>query len=497
MHMTRTIMLIEFFNEVEMGLWILAFDIMSYFVIYNFGIVNTFIKYTAECNAKKEYTRLSQLLSTGMVFSLVLAALILGILYLFTDNVIGFFDKSDSPDARFVVWGIGFTTALNIGFSVYNGALTGVHRIDIKSWIRVSVLTVEILTMAVLLNLGYGIRMVILLYIIGVIVTTLLSRHFVFKHLPGVKINPLHARKSRLPEIINLGGKMQLLGIVALIVSTFDTLAFTRYGGLAFMGIYGPAKRLARRAQGAAQQGFGALAPASADLIARNEWKELGGIYLTAMRLTSVGCMWIFAFLIVNADWAIQFAYEDESNDLVIFIFAALCAGFLVHALTGPGSNMMRGAGMPFREMFYQILSIVFFLGLYFWVKPFENDQYIIATWPIARGAASLIFVMMANRFFKVNFFTPFIQTLPILIAIPGISFALRWIQDWMNLPFPESRWAAFSYLLLSGLLYSMICALASLVVPGLKNSDKMRIAHFLPGGSILVERYRSRKETS
>jgi len=497
MNVTRSIMLIEFFNDVEMGLWFLAFDFMGYFVVSNFGIANAFIKYTAECNAKKEYSRLSELLSTGMVFSLSLGILVLAVLFFFSDFIVSFFSLSESPDARFVLWGIGFTTALNIGFSVYNGTLTGVHRIDIKNWIRVSVLTVEILTMTLLLNIGYGVRMVIVLYVIGVILTTLLARHFVFKNLPNIKINPFHARRSRLREIVSFGGKMQLLGVVALVVTTFDTMVFARYGGLAFLGVYGPAKRLAKRAQGAAQQGFGALAPASADLIARGEWKELSGIYLTAMRLTAVGCMWIFAFLIVNADWAIQFQFEEESTPFVVFIFAALCAAFYVHALTGPGSSMLRGAGMPFREMAYQLLVIVIFLSLFYFAIKTDDNRYIAVTWPIARGGASLVFLMMANRFFKVKFFTPFFQTLPLLIAIALSAYGLRSILDWAHLPLPESRWVAFSYMLVTGIVYSGFCGLAAFFVPGLSQADKERIARFLPGGSILIESYRSRRRTS
>jgi O-antigen/teichoic acid export membrane protein len=497
MHITRTIMLIKFFTDVEMGLWGFAFAFMAYFVINNFGVANAFIKYTAECNAKKEYDRLTELLSTGMVFSLTLGALLVGVLVLFTDQISAFFNMVESPDTRFVLWAIGLSTALNIGFSVYNGALAGVHRIDIRNWIRVGVLTVEILTMVILLNWGYGIRTVVTLYIVGVIVTIFLQRHYALKQLPGVKINPLHARKARLRDIVHLGGKMQLLGFVALFVSTIDTMVFTRYGGLAFVGLYEPTKRLAKRAQGAAQQGFGALAPASADLIARGEWKELGGIYLAAMRLTAVGCMWIFAFLVVNADWAIKFQFGDESNPFVTFVFAVLCIGYFIHALTGPGSSMMRGAGMPFREMFYQFLSIVFFLGLYSWVKQYDNDNYVIASWPAARASASLIFVLMANRFFKVNFFTPFIQTLPLLVAIVLVAVILRWIQDSLGMPPVDSRWTALAYLFFSGIVYSGFCGLAAFFVPGLNKSDKDRIARFLPGGSVLIERYRSRKKTS
>ena len=135
MNFVRMMVLIKFLERAEYGLWIIAFVFMSYFVVYNFGMANTFIKYTAECNSTKDYKRLSHLLSTGMSISLLLAGAIMVVLLFFTDAAISFFNinMENSEDSRLIILGVGLTTALNIGFSVYNGALIGIHRMDIKT----------------------------------------------------------------------------------------------------------------------------------------------------------------------------------------------------------------------------------------------------------------------------------------------------------------------------------------------------------------------------
>ena len=152
---------------------------------------------------------------------------------------------------------------------------------------------------------------------------------------------------------------------------------------------------------------------------------------------------------------------------------------------------------MPFREISYLMVNVVLFLGMYLAARQYENDYYVIATWPVARSISSLFFIVIANRFFKVNLFTPFFQTLPLLITIPLLAYGFRWVQDAAHLPITDSRWIALAYLFFSGLVYSVFCGLAAFFIPGLSHSDKERIARFLPGGSVLMERYRSRQQTS
>ena len=52
-NLIRMMVLFHFLTKEGYGLWIFAFAIMSYFSIYNFGIGNAFVKFTAEYHAKK------------------------------------------------------------------------------------------------------------------------------------------------------------------------------------------------------------------------------------------------------------------------------------------------------------------------------------------------------------------------------------------------------------------------------------------------------------
>ena len=84
--------IIIYYLELEgYGLWVLAFCILSYFTFYNFGVNTAYVKYTAECHAKGEYTRLGRLLSTGMVLGALIGVLIIFALFALTDRIVEFF----------------------------------------------------------------------------------------------------------------------------------------------------------------------------------------------------------------------------------------------------------------------------------------------------------------------------------------------------------------------------------------------------------------------
>ena len=167
---------------------------MSYFSIYNFGIGNAFVKFTAEYHAKKDYKHLSHLLSTGMTIGAMIAVIILCILFLWTEEMLMFFDVNPDnlADATFVLLGVGITTAFMMTFNVYGAVLTGIQRLDIKNYTHVLILTFEFFGTVILLNMGHGIRAVTLTYATGLLITTLIYFFIVKKLRPELSIHPLN-----------------------------------------------------------------------------------------------------------------------------------------------------------------------------------------------------------------------------------------------------------------------------------------------------------------
>ncbi len=491
----RMMVLIEFLSTEGYGLWLFAFAIMSYFSIYNFGIANAFVKYAAEYFATNRIDRMSQTLSTGMALGVLLAAGVVAVLLLFTDSMIAFFDveADNTADLRYVLIGVGLTTAFTLATSVYQAVLTGIQRLDLRNYCYVAVQSVEFTAMVILLNMGYGLRMVVGLYAAGLVANTLLAAMLTYRLVPGIRLNPLRASRTGLRDMLSLGGRMHLLVIVAMLVSTLDIVVFMKFGGAAFVGVYGAAQRVAHRAQGAAQQGFGALAPASADLIARKQYDELAEVYGAAQRFTAVGCAWLFAYSAIFAEPIMRFVMDEEYEAFAAYALTVVSIGVFFHSMTGPGSSMLRGAGRTAREIAYQLLTVVLFAALFFGWKTqgrwssipgdFPIDPALVAAWPIALGTASLGFVLVANRFFRAPGFAPFSQSGLLLLVAPTLAYLVR--AGWYALEPIEatSRWPAFAVVLPTGALYTLLFFGALWCLPGLTREDRERLIRFVPGG--------------
>ncbi len=492
--MVRMAVYYRYLGEEGYGLWFLAFSIMSYFVFYNFGINNAFIKYTAEYHAKKDYEGLNHMLSTGLVGALAMAASILIILFVFTEPVIAFFefDPKNVGDAIFVVKGIGIVTAFTVGAGIYASVLNGIQRLDVLNACRVSFITVEVAVAFVLLFLDYGIRALVFTYGASVVLSFLAMGFFAHRYLPELRLNPMLARRACVKGMASLGGRMQILGAVALLVATIDGIVFAKFEGLAFLGVYAIARRVADRAQGAALQAFGALTPASADLIARQDYDKLSDVYGTAMRICCTGCAYLFGFIAINSDFTmIFFQGADQYNPLSAGALTFLCGALAIHTLTGPGSSMLRGAGHTLREISYHIITMAIFLAFFYYTRRTgQPGGIIVLSYPVGVGLGSLFFIVVANRFFRVFPLMPFHRMILLAASGPAAAWLLRAGWDGLGLDFTVSRWTAMAAIIALGIPYTGLFSLAAWFLPGLTARDKAQILKFVPGAHGVLSRF-------
>lgn len=500
LNLIRMMVLIHFLSAEGYGLWIFSFSIMSYFVVYNFGIANAFVKYTAELNAKGEHARLSGLLSTGTAFGWLLGAGILVFFFRFTDAAVAFFNipEDNAADARFVIFGVAVVSAFSMATSVYKAVLTGIQRLDLANYIFSAGITIEFFAMLAALRMGCGIQTVTVLYALNIIGSTLACAWFTRRLLPAVRINPLRVRRDAVRPLFELGGKMQLLGMLAVMVSSLDIVIFMKFGSQAFVGVYGAAQRLAQRAQGLALQGFGMLAPASADLLARGEHERLARVFGAAQRFTAAGSALIFGYMAAFPEILMLFVMDRQYDPAAAFALRALSFGLFFHTLTGPASSMLRGAGLPFREMFYHALTAALFLGLFLpmaWVgAPGGLDPRLVAAWPLALGAASAAFVAIGNRFFRVPLLAPYHEMAMLLIATAVLGGGARLAWEFLPVAEPASRWPAFAAMIATGVPYTVLFAAAAWLLPGFTAADREQLIRFIPGGGRYLARAAARK---
>lgn len=463
---------------------VLAFSIMGYFTVHNFGLNAAFIKYTAECHAQRDYMRLSRLLSTGTAVGALISLVVLVAALGCTNRIVGFFDIEPAyrSDAQFVVACIAFVSFFTMIFGVFRATLVGLQRIDVTNRCSLAFSFVEFVGVALALRLGYGVRGVVGVYSVTIVAPLLVMAWFVQRYLPEVRITPLRASRDGVRSIVSLGGRMQLLGIVALLMSNLDKLTFTKYQGLAFAGAYALSRNLIDRVQGLPKQGFGALMAASADLHSREDRAKLSELFGASLRVTAVVSAYLFGFLAMNGDMIIRAYVGDAEYDARSSLaLQFLCAAVFIHTLTGPGTSMLRGAGKPLIEMLYQGLTVALFLMLFGMARAVGNENLIILCFPTSLALASLGFLVLANRHFKAPVLCPFTTVLVPITAGPVAAALIRWAWDSLPLRLSVTRWTCLLAVVCMGAVYTAVFAAVAWWGPGLTRRDKKQLLRFVP----------------
>ena len=475
------------------GLWLFAFSIMSYLGFY-MGIADAFIKYTAEYHARKDYGYLSELLSTGLLISLIVGAAAGAFFLLGHDWIISFFDIAPGKiaETRFVLIGIGLATSFSMTFSVYRAVLVGIQRLDIANVWRVLWFTIDFFLAVALLYAGLGVRALVLSYGVNVIGVTLVQAIYLRRLLPELHLKPWRAARRCVAPMFSLGFKMQLLSAVAILVATIDGLVFTKYEGLAFYGAYGIARTFANRAQSAVLQGFGALAPASADLMARQETDALRSVYSAAMRITLIICAYLFGFIAINADYTMMFFMgADKYNLLSVLALRFLCLAFTIHTLTGPGTSMLRGAGKPALEITYTLFTLAFFLGLFAFARCYQSESLIVLSpFPSALPSPPSASSFSPTATSRPPSPPPGLKPFCLALSAPTLALLLRLAWNLLDAPLPFTRFGALAVIVVLGTPYTLLFALSLWRLPGLPPEDKDQLIRFIPKGRQLLARF-------
>ncbi|MBN2309436.1 MAG: hypothetical protein JXR94_10725 [Candidatus Hydrogenedentes bacterium] len=463
-----------------------AFIFFAYFSIYNFGITTAYVKYTAECHAKNDYERLSRLLSTGMALCAAIGVVTIAVVFLFLDPITGFFHVEPQYylSARFVLGFIAIVAMVNVVLGGYRAALTGIQRIDVVNNCRLIFSLMEFALVVALLYSGFGIRTVVVVYGISVVGPLFVMPFFLRRYLPAVHINPLRPSREVLGPLFSLGGRMQVLGMLALLVNSFDTLVLLRYEALAFTTAYVVSRALVDRLQAVPVQGFGPLIAASADLHSREEEEKTLRVFASALRLTAVATSYIFAFTAVNSDLVFlgyvgPLEYSSAGSQTLMFLSLAA----IIHTCTGPGSSMLRGACKPLLETCFHITTLILFATVFAIGKAMQRPELIVLAFPVAIACASFVFLILANRHFKTPLLCPLTSAFLPIAASFAVAGIIRW--GWSLTPFSEepSRWTIVIGVCCMGVVYTALFAPAAWFLPGLTLQDKDQLVRFVPYG--------------
>ena len=148
-----TPIILGYLGETRYGEWTIALSLVEYYWLIDLGFRSATVKFSAEYHAVGDREKLSELLSTGVLYSSMAAVFVILVSLAFANRVAAA-EHLEHPGLLRIVgvsWGIGMI------FNIFSGCLEGLQRFDLLSRIWMVTSLARSAAILVVLKLGYGV----------------------------------------------------------------------------------------------------------------------------------------------------------------------------------------------------------------------------------------------------------------------------------------------------------------------------------------------------
>lgn len=173
-----TPLMLRMLGQSEYGLYSLCASIIAYLTLFDLGLSNAIVRYTAQYRAENRESEQSGLFGTFFILYLLLSAAVVIIGYLLSGRLEGIFGRTMNADEmdkiRIMFFILIFNLAFTLPMSIYSSIITAYEKFIFKKIVDIIRIVLNTLTMVVLLFAGYkAVGMVVVTTIFNVL--TLIS----------------------------------------------------------------------------------------------------------------------------------------------------------------------------------------------------------------------------------------------------------------------------------------------------------------------------------
>jgi O-antigen/teichoic acid export membrane protein len=442
------------------GVWALVLVITSYLGLLDFGVGTAFVKYVAEHEARQDYVALNTFVSTGFAFYLAMSSVIIAFALVFGSVILRLLKiPPELMDSAWFVLVVAATIlAFSNAFSVFQGVITGLQRLDVLNIITLVVSVPDIIGTILFLQLGYGLRGLIVNEVIVFILTTILLVTTAFRLLPGLQLRPVLCTFTSLRRLVSYGLKVQISQLADLASSQMNKLLIGYFLGLSSVSLYELGSKAVLTGKRLSLVMASAILPAASEIEARQDEETLRRLYIRGSKYLVLIAAPLMLFLLAGAPALIR-TWLGPGYTASVLVIQFLSLGHLVHLLTGVGTAIAKGIGRPEYETQYTLLLLVLqtVLGITLIIK-LGFFGILLAT-PTSLLLSSCYFMIIFHRYLRL----PLRQFLYNVYLKPMgacflASLAVLILDHTLARFYPaQGRLAALSILGLEGLLFLVI----------------------------------------
>jgi O-antigen/teichoic acid export membrane protein len=371
--------LIRFFlgqlGEKRYGVWLLVGDlIFRYGGLLSVGLNSAINRYIPVYLAKDNEKRIQQVVSTSLFFFLIMAIVLAVATVVTYYNIDSWFalEPELARVAGIVLLLVWFSFALVMPLQISSGILSGLQRYDIINIATLIPLIVRTILLVLLLQRGYGLITMGLIFGLSEIVVRLLQVSFVRRLLPEVSLTLAHIDFTLLKEMLAYGINTFLYAMGIVIISYASNLIIGIFIGVAQISQFSTATAGVLLLAHLLQAFTAAIKPAVSDLDARNDHtrvKEISFLTQKYSLLLAVPATCFFVamgreFLTVWVGEKFQDPAIINSMSVILTIVAVgSCIGLAQHSnflvLVGRGEHRVFGILMAITAFLCVLSSVI------------------------------------------------------------------------------------------------------------------------------------------
>src|SRR6185437_2896334 len=222
------------------GIWALAFSVIDYYSLVDFGFKSAVVKYVSHYRATGETELMQELVSTALTYFSIAAVIMLGGCALLVTFGIDFFNITAENRGAFqyVLVTVGIGVALGAVFNTFQATIEAHQRFDISSRIDITNSAVRVTSCFIALYLGFGIRALATCILGGQLLAYFLTYRAVKKLLPHAVFTFRKATRRAVRQLAGYGAHTFLANTSLMVMSQDAPLIIGHFLSAAWVAYY-------------------------------------------------------------------------------------------------------------------------------------------------------------------------------------------------------------------------------------------------------------------
>jgi len=342
------------------GLWALLFGATDFALLFDLGIATAYMKHVAEFYAKGDLKRVNQVINTALFFSVGFSCVFLAIGLGSASHLLRFFKSESLEYAYSTLLGVLVILTINYSLMIFRAVLNGLQRMDIVHTGYLITSVIRAVCIVVMLEMGYGIRGVIVGGIVEAVLCSLIFIVYSRRVFPQMHLTTSECDWGVFKKLFRFGIQIQVAAISETVNAQIDKVLLGHFlVRKAFITFYDLGGKISGVVRSVSWILFGAIEPAAAELHASGRHEALTTLYVSASKYVFAATAPLCAFAIVFADEIMLFYMGEPGFELAAVAIRFLCVSYAGFMFSGVARCIARGMGILVPELRSSLIVLV------------------------------------------------------------------------------------------------------------------------------------------